>query len=98
MRGEVCRAAGFGSWLGWLAAITGVLVLAGSQLLYITGAYSSYGPALHDVALSVISGEPLARDHLAAQVAEVIFALYATIVFAALAGSFGAYFLRRSRP
>jgi voltage-gated potassium channel len=84
--------------LGWLAAVTAVVILAGSQLLYLLGAYDSYGPALHGVALSVISAEPLSRDHVAAQLAEVIFALYAAIVFAALAGSFGAFFLRDSRP
>ena len=50
------------------------------------------------MALSVISAEPLGRDHVAAQVAEVIFAGYAVIVFAALAGSFGAFFLRDIRP
>lgn len=82
--------------LGWLAATTGVVILAGSQLLYVLGVYTSYGPALHGVALSVVSGEPLGREHVIAQLAEVIFALYATTVFAALAGTFGAFFLRQT--
>ncbi|MEU8230450.1 YetF domain-containing protein [Actinoplanes sp. NPDC048967] len=47
-----------------------------------------------DGALSVISGEPLGRSHLAA----VIVALYSVTVFAALAGSFGAYFPAPQRP
>lgn len=94
LRGSRSAARLLSSRLGWLAALTGVVILAGSQLLYVVGVYDSYGRALHAVALSVISAEPLGHDHAVARVAEVGFALYAAIVFAALAGSFGAFFLR----
>lgn len=85
------------SRIGWLAAVTGVVVLAGSQLLLVSGAYDSYGPALHDAALATITGQPLATDHGLAQVLEVLLAVYSVAVFATLAGALGAYFLEGGR-
>ena len=77
-----------------LAVLTVVVILAASQLLYVTGSYTSYATALHNAALGTISGEPLtARDGFA-QVLEVVLATYSVAVFATLAGAVGAYFLR----
>lgn len=79
--------------VGWLSAVTGVVVLASSQLLFVLGAYDSYGTALHDAALATVTGQPLATDHGAARFLEVALAVYSVAVFATLAGALGAYFL-----
>lgn len=83
------------SRIGWLAAVSGVVVLATSQLLYVLGAYDSYGPALHDAALATVTGEPLSAAHGVARFLEVVLAVYSVAVFATLAGALGAYFLDR---
>ncbi|WP_229786961.1 hypothetical protein [Actinokineospora fastidiosa] len=84
--------------LGWLMAVTGVLVLACSQLLMLTGDYQSYHLALHDVALATITGEPMTQGGGFARFLEVVLACYSVAVFAALAASLGAYFLRPDGP
>ena len=81
--------------VGWLAVVTGVVVLASSQLLYLVGSYEAYADALHAAALATISGEPLAPDDGFANVLEVLLATYSVAVFATLAGALGAYFLQR---
>jgi voltage-gated potassium channel len=85
------------SRIGWLSAVTGVVVLASSQLLYLVGAYDAYGPALHDAALSTITGQPLTGDHGLGRFLEVALAVYSVAVFATLAGALGAYFLEERR-
>ncbi len=79
--------------IGWLAAVTVVVVLAVSQLLYVVGAYATYGTALHDAALATVTGEPLAAAGGLARTPEVVLAVYSVAVFATLAGALGAYFL-----
>ena len=86
------------SRIGWVAAVTGVVVLATSQLLYVTDAYTEYGDSLHDVALATVSGEPLrGATGTFSRVLEVVLAIYSVVVFAALAASLGAYFVRDKR-
>jgi voltage-gated potassium channel len=79
--------------IGWLATVTGVVVLAGSQLLYVGGAYEDYAPALHETALSTVTGQPLTAQGGLARILEVVLAVYSVAVFATLAGALGAYFL-----
>ncbi|SNS41500.1 voltage-gated potassium channel [Geodermatophilus pulveris] len=81
--------------IGWLVGVTGVVVLAVSQLLYVTGDYDAYATALHQTALATITGEPLAAEGGLARVVEVVLAVYSVAVFATLAGALGAYFLGR---
>ena len=81
--------------VGWLSAVTVVVVLAVSQLLYVLGAYASYATALYDAALATISGEPLSADTGLARVLDVALAVYSVAVFATLAGALGAYYLER---
>ena len=81
------------SRLGWVAALTGIVVLAGSQLLFTLGLYDDYGDALHATALATVGGEPLGLDDGVAKVLEVVLLLYSTAVFAALAGTLGAFFI-----
>ena len=83
--------------IGWLTAVTGVVVLASSQLLYVVGAYADYGTALHDAALATVTGQPLVTDHGFARFLEVGLAVYSVAVFATLAGALGAYFLEGRR-
>lgn len=85
--------------VGWLAMVTGVVVLASSQLLYVLEVYTSYGVALHDAALATVTGEPLEAAGAIARTVEVVLAVYSVVVFATLAGAFGAFFLeRRAEP
>lgn len=87
------------SRLGWLAAVTAVVVFVASHLLYLTGAVTPYGDALHRSALATISGEPIGADSAWAKAMEVMLAAYSVIIFATLAASLGAYFLdHRNRP
>lgn len=83
--------------VGWLAAITAVVVLGTSQLLYVLGEYRAYGPALYDAALATVTGEPLSADGGLVRLLDVVLAVYSVAVFATLAGALGAYFLER-RP
>ena len=84
--------------VGWLAAVTGVVVLAASQLLYVLGAYESYARALYDAALATVVGEPLSADGPVARLLDVLLAVYSVAVFATLAGAVGAFYLGRARP
>lgn len=88
------------SRLAWLGAVSAIVVLASSQLLYAFAPYESYGLALNAAALATVTGEPLPRDDAFSQVLEVILAVYSVGVFAVLAGALGAYFLhgRDSAP
>lgn len=81
--------------VGWLSVLTGVIVLAASQLLFVLGVYDTYAAALHAAALATITGEPLSAPGALARWLEVALAAYSVAVFATLAGAFGAYFLRR---
>ncbi|GGG46838.1 hypothetical protein GCM10011374_06520 [Kocuria dechangensis] len=82
------------SRIGWLAAVTGVVVLVSSQLLYVLDVYADYGTALSHAAMSTITGRELGAAGGFPRVLEVLLAVYSVGVFATLAGSVGAYFLR----
>lgn len=81
--------------IGWLIGVTVGTILGGSEVLFEYGDYTSYPRALHDAAMSAIAGEPLAAGGTVADVLEIVLAIHATVVFAALAGSLGAFFLER---
>jgi voltage-gated potassium channel len=83
--------------IGWLTAVTGVVILATSQLLYVLGDYDDYVVALYDAALATVSGEPLSADSGLARFLDVLLAVYSVAVFATVAGALGAYFLDRNR-
>jgi voltage-gated potassium channel len=83
------------SRLGALGVVTIVVILASSQLLFELGDYGSYGDALDDAALATISGEPFFPEHPALRVVQVVVVAYSVVVFAALAGTVGAYLLER---
>lgn len=75
--------------------MTTVVILATSQLLFEFGDYDSYGAALDDAALATIAGEPFFPEHSALRVVQIAVIAYSVVVFAALAGTMGAFFLER---
>lgn len=77
----------------WLALVTGVVVLAASQLLYVAGSYDEYAVALHEAAMSTVTGTGLSAEGVFPRILEVTLAVYSVVVFATLAGALGAYFL-----
>lgn len=81
------------SRIGWLIAVTAVVVLGVSQLSYATGLHSNYGDALYEAAMATITGTGLTPTGGFARVLQVILAVYSVAVFATLAGSLGAFFL-----
>jgi voltage-gated potassium channel len=85
------------SRLAWLAAVSVILALSASQLLFAFGVYDSYGDALHAAALATITGEPFGQDSGLAKVLDVVLGVWSVGVFAALAGTLGAYFLEDRR-
>lgn len=85
------------SRVGWLSAITAVVALGSSQLLYATGAYASYADALYEATLATVTGSGFTATDGFARVIHVLLATYSVAVFATLAGTLGAYFLRGER-
>lgn len=84
--------------VAWLAAVTVIVVLASSQLLFEFAGYDDYALALHDAAHATIVGDPLAATGVVARVVEIVLSIYSVVVFAALAGMLGAYFLEGRTP
>lgn len=79
-------------WL--LTAVTAIVILVASQLLFVTEAYDNYIDALYETALVSITGTPLSVDTGFSRLLEVILSIYSVAVFATLAGALGAFFLR----
>jgi voltage-gated potassium channel len=96
VRGTRTAGRTLGSRVAYLGAATVGVVLGGSQILYEFGPGITYAEALHDVAFATISGEPFGLEGAVASTLELVLALYATILFATLAGSLGAFFLERT--
>ena len=94
VRGSTSAARLLSERLAWLAAVTALVVVTTSYMLYLTGVFPSYATALHHSAISTITGEPLGSETGLAQVLDVVLASYSVVIFATLAGSIGAFFLR----
>lgn len=86
------------SRIGWLAAVTAVVILASSQLLYAAEPYQAYGDALFEAAMATITGTGVTATSTFARILQVLLATYSVAVFATLAGSLGAFFLRGADP
>lgn len=83
--------------VGWVLGATVSVVLASSELLFEYGpAGTTYPAALHDVLLAAVSSQQLPQPGAVADVLEIFLALWASVVFATLAGVAGAYFLETS--
>ena len=79
--------------IGWLVAVTVVVVLAASQLLYVMGSETDYTTALYEAALATVTGTGITADDPFAKLLQLMLAVYSVAVFATLAGSLGAFFL-----
>ena len=86
-----------GGRIAWLAVVSGITILASSQLLYEFGGYAKYGDALRAATLAAVTGEPFAPNDAFAQLLELVLVAYSVVVFATLAGAIGAFFLRAER-
>ncbi|WP_201276658.1 hypothetical protein [Marisediminicola senii] len=84
--------------IAWLAAVTAVVVLASSQLLFVLDDSMNYGDALFQAAMATITGAAIDSDGTLVRLLQVTLAVYSVVVFATLAGSLGAYFLRPEAP
>lgn len=80
----------------WLAAITVIVILAASQLLYELGDVGTYAEALYRAAMATITGEPTTIGGIG-RVLDVVLAAFSVVVFATLAGAVGAYLVERKR-
>jgi voltage-gated potassium channel len=88
--------ANLSSRLGWLAALTLIVILAVSQMVFELGESGDYGTALYHVAIATITGNPIEAQSPAVRLVNVGLALYSVIVFAALAATLGAFFIEGS--
>lgn len=79
--------------LGWVVTLTVTVIIVAADILYQFSGFTTYSSALHAAALATITGRPTEADSGTAQVLEVLLAAYSVVVFAALAGTAGAYFL-----
>ena len=86
------------SRIGTLAAVTIVVILAASQLLYALTPENSYSNALYETALATIVGGGFTVQTGLARILHVALATYSVAVFATLPGTLGAYFLRGQFP
>jgi len=82
------------SRIAWLVAVTAVVALGSSQLLFATGAYDSYSDALFEAALTTVTGSGITSTEGFPRVLHITLATYSVAVFATLAGTLGAFFLR----
>jgi len=94
VRGSRSAARLLSSRIGWLAALTAVVVLGASQLLYAFGSPTSYADALYVAALATVNGGGIEADDAFSRILHVVLSVYSVAVFATLAGSLGAFFLR----
>ncbi|MDN6457983.1 MAG: ion transporter [Yaniella sp.] len=81
--------------VAWLLAVTAIVILAASQLLYLFADYPSYLDALYEAALATVTGSGFSADTVFARILHVVLAVFSVVVFATLAGTIGAYFLGR---
>jgi voltage-gated potassium channel len=80
--------------LAVLLLVTVLVTLAGGRFLWEFGDYAhSYPDALHDAAMSTLTGTALGKAGAVAQVFEVVLAAYSAVIVATIAGSLGAFFL-----
>lgn len=82
------------SRLGWLVAVTAVVILASSQAHFLLTPGLDYSDALYQASMATITGNGL-ETRGAGRFLEVALAIYSVVVFATLAGSLGAFFLER---
>lgn len=83
------------SRLTLLLVVTAVVACAAGRLLWDFGGYKdSYPDALHDAAMSTVTGASLGSGYAFAQVLEIVLGVYSAVIIATIAGALGAYFIQ----
>ena len=95
VRGTRSAASNLRNRLTTVGAVTVIVILLSANVLFEFGGVEPYGNALHDAALATISGEPTSGTTGISRFLDVLLALYSVVIFAAVAGSVGAFFLER---
>lgn len=95
VRGTRSAAAGLRSRLATVGAVTAIVILLCANLLFEFAGVDPYSEALYRAALAAIVGEPLGRQDGLSKALDIVLSLYSVVVFAAVAGSVGAFFLER---
>jgi voltage-gated potassium channel len=72
--------------------------LAASQLLYAFESHTSYGTALYEAAMATVTGAGITPGDPFSKGVQLVLAVYSVGVFATLAGSLGAFYLRGEEP
>lgn len=81
--------------LAWLGLVTGIVIFSTADLVYEYGDVRPYGVALHAAAKAAIAAEAMPGNRGIVQLLDVLVGAYSIAVFAAVAGSVGAFFLER---
>ena len=97
VRGTRSAAAGLRSRLATVAAVTIMVILLAANVLFEFGGVAPYSDALHAAALATIAGQPTGGARAITKVMDVALALYSVVIFAAVAGALGAFFLEGDR-
>ena len=84
--------------LAVVGAVTVIVILVSANVLFEFASVEPYGEALYKAALATITGEPTATGTAVGMTLDVILSLYSVVVFAAVAGSLGAFFLEEDQP
>ena len=95
VRGTRSAASNLRNRLSTAGAVTVIVILLSANVLFEFGNVRPYGDALRAAALATIAGEPTSGDTAIAKVLDVVLALYSVVIFGAVAGSVGAFFLER---
>ena len=95
VRGTRSAASNLRNRLSTAAAVTVIMILLSANVLFEFGNIRPYGDALRAAALATIAGEPTVGDTAVAKILDVVLALYSVVIFGAVAGSVGAFFLER---
>jgi len=81
----------------FLVLITAVVACASGRLLWEFGGYENdYAEALHDGAMSTLTGVGLSSRDPFAQGLEIVLAAYSVVIIAAIAAALADYFLGRA--
>lgn len=65
--------------VAWLIAVTAIIILGASQLIYIFADYSSYPDALYEAALTTITGAGLSSDTVFVHILHIVFAIFSIV-------------------
>lgn len=95
VRGTRSAASNLRNRLTTVGAVTVIVIMLSANVLFEFGGVEPYGTALHEAALATITGARTSGTTGISRFLDVLLALYSVVIFAAVAGSVGAFFLER---